>query len=208
MRYTFRTHTAADCPDELYAFRYKIYVEEMNRPQSDACHETKTIKDFLDDTAHHTIVYCADEIVACVRNNLPREGALGYYEDFYGINRLTDQDRAMTSICTRYMVAKEHRRTSLSLDILRFNFIFGLTLEVDSCYMDCNSHLVRYFSRFGYVPQAEKHHPEYGDVTILRLNINDTAYLKSVGSPFLDNPFLGGATAEARLPSGHAVAAE
>ena len=46
--------------EELFSFRYRIYVEEMQRKQKYASHASKQIRDPLDDFATNLIARDAD----------------------------------------------------------------------------------------------------------------------------------------------------
>ncbi len=184
--YAYRDFTSANCPPELYAFRYKVYVEEMNRPQADADHERKIIKDKLDDTAHHAAVFFQNEIVACMRVNFLREGSAGKYNELYGLKRLSPAEAANASICTRLMVDKAHRNRHVTVRMLQFIYVYGLKNGIRSCFMDCNKPLQRFFEKFGYRYVTDAMHPDYGRVSVMRLDLLDIDYLRSLRSPFAE----------------------
>ena len=60
--------------EALYAFRYRIYVEEMGRPQKYADHDMRRIRDPLDETGRNLVAWDNSEIVGCVRVNFARDG--------------------------------------------------------------------------------------------------------------------------------------
>ncbi|HXI87355.1 MAG TPA: GNAT family N-acetyltransferase [Parvularculaceae bacterium] len=184
--YVIKVHHAGACPEELYAFRYRIYVEEMNRPQRYACHETRTIRDGLDDMGHQCVAYYDGEIVACIRGNSAREWGVGEYFEFYELDQLSPNRLAETCVCTRLMVAREHRHRTLTVDLLKALYRHGLETGHSLCYMDCNRHLEVFFRKFGYRPLFNKNHYDYGDVSVMRLDMTDMTKLKTVGSPFAE----------------------
>ena len=58
--------TADDALDALYAFWYRIYVEEMARPQKYADHATRRIRDPLDDRGYNIVAWdAAGQISGC-----------------------------------------------------------------------------------------------------------------------------------------------
>jgi hypothetical protein len=62
----------------------------------------------------------------------------------------------------------------------------GLERNIRWNFIDCNDHLVGFFTRLGFVQHLPKAwHPEYGHVTRMRLDLLDEAHLASVCSPFL-----------------------
>jgi len=182
--YDYKIFTSYDCPEELFSFRYKVYVEEMNRRQTDADHERRVIKDELDKTAHHAVVFHNNSIVACMRVNFLREGSVGKYNELYDLHRLIPMQVSTASICTRLMVDPEHRRNSVTVRILQFIYIYGLKNNIETCVMDCNRPLRRFFEKFGYRHLFDRAHPEYGRVSVMNLDLLDIEYLRNLNSPF------------------------
>ena len=182
--YTYEVFPYSSCPPELFKFRYAVYVEELQRKQSYACHDTKTIEDPLDRTAHHGIVTKDGEIVACVRLNMVREGGVQPYFDFYELYRLSPSEQKTASICTRNMVAAPYRNTGISIRMLKMIYSHGIENGATTCFMDVNAPLINLFQKFGYRSLFEKTHPDYGLVTVMRLDALDLDYFESIRSPF------------------------
>lgn len=183
----YRLFGPDDCPAGVFRLRYAIYVEEMHRKQFYACHESQTIRDPLDDFAHHVVAFDAERtIIGCVRLNMARDGDLGRYLDLYGISALSPHEQATASICTRNMVLAKYRRTGVSVRMLKMIYDYGIRAGMTTCFMDVNPPLEALFERFGYKFVAKRVHPEYGDVSVYRLDVLDLNYLKSVRSPFAE----------------------
>jgi GNAT superfamily N-acetyltransferase len=182
----YRIFSPGEAPADLFSFRYRIYVEEMHRPQRYACAQTKTIEDPLDRCARQVVALQHGRVIACIRANLLREGSIGEYLAFYDLDKLSSEDAFEASICTRLMVDPEHRKTSVSIDIFKRLYAFAIDAGVRTSYMDCNPPLVRFFSKFGYERLGEKRHPEYGHVAIMKLDHFDFVRLVRIGSPFAD----------------------
>ena len=49
--------------DDIFKFRYRIYIEEMSRKQKYADHAAKTIKEPLDDDAYLLAAYDSDGLL-------------------------------------------------------------------------------------------------------------------------------------------------
>ena len=179
-----RVFEAGESPPELYRFRYAVYVEEMGRKQRYARHDVKTIIDPLDATGVNVIAFEDDGIIGCVRVNFLKDGPIGDYADFYGLTGLSELERDGASITTRLMIARARRTTPLTVAIVTTVYEYALRLGNTASYIDCNSHLVEFFVKFGYRAQFRKNHVEYGDVTVMRLDVCDHDHLSSVGSPF------------------------
>lgn len=88
---TYRIFDETNVPDALFRFRYNVYVEEMERPQKDACHKTKTIRDSFDEKAFHVVAFADDAVVGCVRINFLRDIDFGFYFDFFDIGTLPNE---------------------------------------------------------------------------------------------------------------------
>ncbi len=181
----YKLFSGAAAPQELYRFRYLIYVEEMGRKQKYACSESRTIRDPLDDHGHHGIIFDGDRIVGCIRMNLLREAPVGGYFDFYDLAKLSPQEIVSASICTRLMIDPQFRQTPVSVNIVKFAYKFGLINDVSTCFIDCNDHLVKFFQRFGWRELYRREHEEYGDVNVMRLDLKDIDHLSAIRSPLL-----------------------
>jgi GNAT superfamily N-acetyltransferase len=184
MSVSIRLFDAAACPAAVFRLRYEIYVEELNRTQLYACRETRTIRDPLDEFAHHAVAFDGEQAVGCVRINFAREGDLGRYLDLYEIAKLTAAARETACICTRNMVRAGYRKTGVSVRMLKEIYKFGMESGMTACFMDVNPPLEGLFEKFGYKFLFRKEHPEYGLVSVHRLDVLDLAHLKSVRSPF------------------------
>ncbi|PAY19045.1 hypothetical protein CKO51_12900 [Rhodopirellula sp. SM50] len=169
---------------EVYRFRYSIYVLEMNRPQRYADHSQRSIRDSLDDFGHTLVAYEHGAIVGTLRIKFLRDGSVGEYDDFYGLGSLSEQQRVSTSITTRLMIAKEFRSGTLAVKLSKAVFQFAQQHAIQTDFIDCNPPLDKFFFRMGHKRVREISHPEYGDVVVMKLDLADQAYLRSIKSPF------------------------
>jgi hypothetical protein len=180
--------TTDDAFDALCAFRYRIYVEEMARPQKYADHAAQRIRDPLDDAGYNIVAWGPGrKIAGCVRVNLSRDGALDYYSRLLKLDAVGADHPGNTSVCTRLMVAPEHRSSTLATRLSCASFDLGLDHGVVWNFIDCNDHLVDFFARMGYEKTHTARHEEYGSVNVMRLNIRDYSRLKATGSIFQKN---------------------
>lgn len=182
--FDYRVYPAADCPPEVFQFRYKVYVEELHRKQTYADHNAKTIIDPLDKTARHGVVTKDGEIIAVVRLNMVRDGSVAPYDSLYEIDQLPVAEQETASICTRNMVLAEYRKTGVSIRMLKMIYEHGIRAGATSCYMDVNEPLIPLFTKMGYVRLFEKDHPDYGHVTVMMLPVLDLDHLTKTRSPF------------------------
>jgi hypothetical protein len=170
----------------VYGFRYAIYVSEMKRKQRYADHNAGTIKDPLDgDDAYVLAAWESAHVVGTIRCNLLRDSDVGEYFDLYGLSAVDRGELAMAAIATRFMVHPRHRATLLCAQLSCHLYGWGLQQGVSTTYMDCNSHLVPFFRSLGFREhRASVTHPEYGQVTIMRLEMLDARHLRLTSSLF------------------------
>ncbi|WP_293372499.1 GNAT family N-acyltransferase [Nevskia sp.] len=171
--------------EAIYRFRYRIYVDEMGRVQHDADHEARRIRDALDDGAINLAAWQSDEVVGAFRVNLSVRGSLGYYEAFYEMGQSGDDHPLRTCIVTRAMVAKRLRCSDVAVRLCVAAFDVAVRHGVRWSFMDCNDHLVRFFTALGFVEYTSpKVHKEYGEVHLMRLDLEDHEHLRRLKSPF------------------------
>jgi predicted GNAT family N-acyltransferase len=189
MRASIRSPNNSDEFERLYRFRYRIYVEEMNRKQKYADHAGKRITDPLDDFATNLSAWNADnEIIGAVRINFARDGDLLGYEKFYIMDSVGDAHPRSTCITTRLMIAPEYRGSLLAIRLAVAAYERALNNGITQDFIDCNDHLVQFFIRLGYKRYLPKQvHEEYGEVTCMRLDGHDRVHLERVRSPFVES---------------------
>jgi predicted GNAT family N-acyltransferase len=180
-----RLALATDDLEAIYRFRYQIYVEEMNRRQFHADHAAKRIEDPLDYNGYNFAAFKEDEVVGVVRVNFPRTSNIEYYESFMDMCSAGPFHPSATSMCTRLMVAPRLRRTSLAMRLAQASYEFGLRNQIRYNFIDCDDHLIGFFTRLGYVLHRRAEHPEYGMGNVMRLDMLDRANLVRQRSPFL-----------------------
>jgi predicted GNAT family N-acyltransferase len=173
--------TSPSAQQAVYRLRYDVYVTEMRRPQPYADHERRLVSDPLDEHGLVLGLHHGDAIVGTVRlNSLDRD--VGDYRDLYGLDALPRSETAAHVIVTSLMFDPDHRGTPALVKVFQACFAAAWERGVTTAWVDCNDHLVPMFLRFGFVPERRFLHPLYGEVQLLRLNLRDTAALRS--TPF------------------------
>ena len=155
----------------LFAFRYRIYVEEMGRTQKYADHTTRNISDPLDAAAFNLVAWHDERIVGCVRVNFARDGGLDYYRDLLRMEAIGPSWPDRVSLCTRLMIAPRWRRTTLAVRLSIACYELGLGSGIAWNFIDCNDHLVGFFERLGYEFTHQPTHEEYGQVNAMRFDL-------------------------------------
>lgn len=198
-------------PQEMEAvarFRYSVYVEEMKRPQRNADHERRMILDSMDSDAVILAAYdSSGQVVGTLRNSYVRNGNLGSYHDAYLLDQLTEGERYKAGVLTRLMTAPGYRGSTLSVRLASHMTTIGLLDGLTTTYMDCNQHLIKFFTSLGFVVHRKSYlHPEYGDVCVMRFNALDLPHLHRLRSPLL--PAVQRFLADTQDNSSHALPRE
>jgi hypothetical protein len=173
--------------DEVAAFRYEVYVEEMGRVQKYANEALKRVLEPLDHCGRITAAYDEDgKIVGTLRTNYLSEGDIGDYRKFYRIDEFGDPFEEHMTITTKLMVRSDLRSGSLPLRMAMEAYRVGIGRGVVMDFIDCNRHLEGFFHKLGYRAYCgRRSHAEYGDVLPMVLYSRDWLHLSVVGSPFL-----------------------
>jgi len=185
---TYRTTLAAGhILEDCYRLRYRIYVEEMQRKQRYADHRRRVVVDPFDQDG--VVIACyesgGESLVGTIRLNRATSPnpLMAEYLALYGIP--SSSDLARVSITTRLMVSRGHRTLSAVTSLV--SAVYSLCLEngVTEDYMDCNPPLPQLAMQFGYRSHKKNvHHPEYGEVEVMKLAVEDIEHLERISSPF------------------------
>jgi len=173
--------------DAIYRFRYAVYVEEMKRKQAYADHVKKLIADPLDKGAHVLAAFDREgKVIGTLRTNLLRESDIGHYRELYGLDRLSAEESKSTSISTRLMVAPEFRDGTLPVEMAKALCTFSIDQGITADFADCNLPVLGFFLGLGYqIFRPCVHSPEYGEVSVVRLDLANLDHLRKVKSPLL-----------------------
>jgi hypothetical protein len=128
------------------------------------------------------------EVIGTVRTNFCRDTPdVSFYADLYGLSTLGgDLHPSVTSVTTKLMVSPAYRHGHLAIKIVSASYKAGLTGAIKFDFIDCNPPLEAFFQRLGYRRyRGTVHHPEYGEVVPMLLELLNIAHLEKVGSPFV-----------------------
>jgi hypothetical protein len=182
-----RVAQTAQEKEEVYRFRYRVYVEEMGRVQEYADHLNKRIEEPLDQTGR-ILMACDDTgVVGTLRHNVGSHAGFGKYDDLYNVQAFGDFRPLRLSITTKLMVAPSFRRSTLPLRLAVQCFKGATSTASLFGIIDCNPPLVGFFERLGYRRVfANIDHPEYGNVVPMILVMYDLEHLRACDSPFVN----------------------
>jgi len=181
--------SAADL-EEVYRFRYRVYVDELHKPLPSADHERRVVTDELDD--HARVLVAVDDSVGTIvgtvrtlfgaRNPLPDEILdrlhLRPMVDALGMERITHSGT--------FMVDPAYRGLTIASQLVMHMVQLGL--EVDALADVCVAELalVKPYYQLGYRPYAApfRPHERAGLRVPLVWTVRDRGYLREVDSPF------------------------
>lgn len=180
--------THPDHLEAIFRLRYAVYVEEMARRQQHADHGTRRMVEPLDEHAIHLAAFCSDRdcLIGALRINLSDRGGLANYEELYGLGPEAMTGRAM--VITRLVTLPESRggRSSAGLALAKAAYRISLRERAELAFIDCSSDLVPFFEWLGFDTIRCFEHPEYGDISVMRLDPLDRDRFAKSGSPLLE----------------------
>ena len=183
MSYAIRAADTAEL-EEIGRLRYRIYVEEMARTQRHADHRARTVLEPLDATGTVLLARDRGELVGTVRWN---RGLPGEYAAFFCPGGELDADDRRVSVSSKLMVLERYRTTTLAVRLAQAAYdIAALGHGALLNFIDCNDHLVAFFSGLGFVELGTALHPEYGNVHRMVLCLPDADRLRAARSPFAE----------------------
>lgn len=167
-----RIYQPGEDAGDVYAFRYRVYEQEMRRNDQYSDHKKHIIKDPLDAYSYNIAAYSKGEIVGVVRHTFCTDGDPGFYKGFFGLNEFSEDYPDRVSYTTRLMVSQSSRRSAATLMVCAECYNLSLAKDIIWSYCDCNDHLVGFFEKlFFEVCNSEKTHPSFGKVNIMRLDL-------------------------------------
>ena len=176
----------ADTPElkqEVYRFRYGIYVEQMKRRQLYADHAARLIEEPMDHSARNYIAFKGDEPVGVIRANMADDPAMAYYRKLYRIDSLRVRDISKVQITTKLMVRPDLRNTAIGPRMIQQYADQSYRLGVHVDLIDCNKPLIPFFERVGYFSYCGwVFHKEYGTVRPMVLAVDMVNYVDTIRS--------------------------
>lgn len=176
--------------EEIYRFRYRVYVDELRKPLPYADHERRLFTDEMDEQSRILVAFdeSAGTIVGTVRtlfggtqpfpDSLVDKLQLGPMIDAVGMEHLTHSGM--------FMVDPAYRGLTIASQLVAHMYRAGFERDahVDVCVAEMA--LVRPYYQMGYRPYSAPIRPfaEAGLRIPLAWVLRDRDYLASVGSPF------------------------
>ncbi len=180
------TANSEDERRSIYAFRYKVYIEEMGKPYANADHLNRLLGDELDDCGTVLYVQNAGQIIGTVRINWGcDEKVVDYYRERFSLEHFRPFPIESFSFCSRLMVAREYRNTRLALNLSEVTYRKGRERGVQFSFLSCKPELAPFFQRLGCLRyKCDFHDPNSGLQIAFVQILQDIEFLRSIKSPF------------------------
>jgi hypothetical protein len=194
--------------NEIYRFRYRIYVEQMGLHQRYADHVRKRVVEPLDETARIYAACFNGNVVGTIRGNRFSESPTAYYRKLFRIDDRFPFHADEMSLTTKLMFDPVLRGSLYPIRlIVHYARDFNARQPCKIDFIDCRRWLLPFFLRLGYVDYLGwAFHHEYGNVRPLFCPADQVQRLQRLRSPlaavaqdFCDNNMFGGVDLIGRL---------
>ncbi|HEY3197524.1 MAG TPA: cyclic nucleotide-binding domain-containing protein [Nitrospirales bacterium] len=171
--------------EKMFAFRYRIYVEELGFMLPDADHPRKRLWDPLDDVATSYMVLDNQEVVGSLRivflQDVPDPTSL--IHKFAMRPAIAAMGEAAICTTSRFIIHPGLRRSLAILHLMEAGYRHAVERGVRLNYGDCSPHLLPFYEHLGY----RRYTYAYNDITFgfkfPILMLLDRQHLAEVRSP-------------------------
>jgi hypothetical protein len=174
--------------EEVFRFRYDIYVDELKRYVDIADHENRRLVEPDDEFAHLYLIRHHGRVIGTARLSWGADaGALNErIVEQYDLKPFLDAvPHRHLAVGERLMFAPEYRGGPLLFKFIsEFLATFGKQ-GIQLFFGDCEPHLLNSYQGLGYRPYTRRHvnKPETGYLIPIVFVTGDLDYLRSIGSP-------------------------
>ncbi len=175
--------------DAVYRFRYRIYVEEMNRYRSIADHETRRFHEPDDDNSHIYHALLNGEVVGTMRLTWGGDNAINarHIEQYDLKPFLAKVPEEQLVIGERFMIEPSLRGSNLLFRLFTAYLSFVNERRIQLVFGDCEPHLLNVYQGLGFRPYTKRNvnSAETGYLVPLVLVPEDLDYLRAIESPIV-----------------------
>ncbi|MEM8686680.1 MAG: cyclic nucleotide-binding domain-containing protein [Pseudomonadota bacterium] len=175
--------------DAVYRFRYRIYVEEMDRYRSIADHETQRLYEPDDQNSHIYHALLGDEVVGTMRLTWGGDGGINarHVEQYDLRPFLSKVPEEQIVIGERFMIEPSLRGSNLLFRLFTAYLSFVNERRIQLVFGDCEPHLLNVYQGLGFRPYTKRNvnSSETGYLVPLVLVPEDLEYLRQIESPIV-----------------------
>ena len=135
----------------IYAFRYKIYVQEMGKTIADVDHDNQLLKDHRDDDAVQFYLEDDEGVFACLRTFFSGDKPFTAEEiEDYGLEKFLDFKKDVICLSGKLMIDAKKRNSSALGILLGSAYKYGRERGVQFDFCNCAPSLVQLYEMLGY----------------------------------------------------------
>jgi hypothetical protein len=177
--------------EQVYRFRYDVYVQELGRYGDVADHEGRRLVEVEDELARLKLVKHGKQVIGTARlswGGVPgalNERIVEQYDLQPFLNAVPHEHLAVGE---RLMFAPEYRGGPLLFKFVSQSLTEFREMGIQLFFGDCEPHLLNSYQSLGYRPYTRRHvnKPETGYLIPIVFVTGDLDYLRSIGSPLAD----------------------
>ena len=168
--------------EEIYRFRYKIYVEHMGRRQLYADHVSRRIEEPFDKDGFNFAAVRNGEVVGTIRGNKASDASMTYYRNLFRLDKVNN-DMSSINVTTKLMVRPDLSGTTTGPRLIEAYTSYICKNGAQVGIIDCNKHLIPFFERIGFFSyMGWAFHKEYGTVRPMVIALDTLQYLSAIRS--------------------------
>ena len=136
----------------IYAFRYKIYIQEMGKTIKDVDHNKQLLKDHRDDDAVQFFLEDDDGVFACLRTFFSSDTSITSTEiKDYGLEKFLAFNPSSICLSGKLMIDAKKRNSSALGILLGSAYKYGRERGVKFDFCNCAPSLVQLYEMLGTV---------------------------------------------------------
>jgi hypothetical protein len=205
-----RVAEAAKEREDVFRFRYKIYVHDLKKDVPGADHSQHFVNDPEDEAG--IILYVPDrngQVLGTLRLNRLSKGVSDDLRELYGLDKFDDVPASSIAVASRFIVSNEAPTAGAALS----QHALGWALEhaIKLVFSYCSPHMVAAYEQLGFRRYKDNFSDPVGYRIPMLLVLFDKDHLRRIGSPLYPsigpmatdqnwNAFFGGHFPEYDLP--------
>jgi GNAT superfamily N-acetyltransferase len=179
-----RIATTAEELSRIFAFRYRIFVQELGKPIRHADHANRLLSDRFDPLATQLYVTDGKKIAGAIRIMNGRSHACPQMGHNFALSRFSPFRDEHFSFTSRLFILPEYRGTRAFIALLKE--IYDLARKRGSIldFIVCGPKMVRLYEQLGY--RRYKEHgddPDMGLIIPMLLILDDLPHMQRMKSP-------------------------
>lgn len=172
---------------QIYKFRYKIYVEELELNQFD--NKQQILRDDLDDHSIISAAYDGELLVGTCRFNMAKDGPIQYEKEAKILELYSKFYPQSISTSSMFMVLPAYRSSTVALQLAKNNYRLGLENDILFDFIFTSKYHLDYYRRLGYKTYTDQFNTtnfteKYREVWPMVFEVQNLEYIRDINSPF------------------------